>query len=210
LIHVLVVDDHPIVRLGWKRLLTEDAGIEVTGEAANAAEATAILQKTKFDAIILDISLPDRSGLELLEDIHVDYPETPVLIVSMHEAEQYAINAFKNGASGYLTKQSAADELSAAIKTIVSGKKFIDPKLAQLLAEQVANHGDADPVARLSGREIQILKLMSNGKKPSEIAELLSISVKTVGTYRARIMDKLSFENNAQIVRFALEHRLTD
>lgn len=205
---VLIADDHIIVRKGLKQILSEGLhGFEYE-EASNAHEALTILQKKSFDIVILDVSMPGKSGLDLLKDVKVLRPKLPVLILSVHPEDQYALRVMKAGASGYLTKNSAPEELVQAVKKILKGGKYVSTSFSERLVELLCDPANTEPHHRLSDREFEVLKLIASGKTVSEIAAQLSLSVKTVSTYRSRILDKLQLSTNAELTRYALQHRL--
>ena len=205
---VLVADDHAIVRKGLKQILLDEYPFGEIEECSNAEE---LLQKANdgdWDVIISDISMPGRSGLEALHQIRLSHPRLPVLILSMHPEEQYAIRALKAGASGYCSKDQAHEELVNAVKKVLTGKKYITPSLAETLATQLEEENQPEPFNRLSDREFDVFKLLAGGKSVSEIAENLSLSATTISTYRARILGKMSFKTNADLIRYALEKKL--
>ena len=205
---VLVADDHAIVRKGLKQILLDEYPFGQIEECSNAEE---LLQKANdgdWDVIISDISMPGRSGLEALHQICLSHPRLPVLILSMHPEEQYAIRALKAGASGYCSKDQAHEELVNAVRRVLTGKKYITPSLAETLATQLEEENQPEPFNRLSDREFDVFKLIAGGKSVSEIAESLSLSATTISTYRARILGKMSFKTNADLIRYALEKKL--
>jgi two-component system, NarL family, invasion response regulator UvrY len=208
---ILIVDDHAIVRRGLKQILEGEIDPVIVGEAQNAQEA---LQKTNneiWDMIILDINLPDRNGLDLLSEFHFKYPKLPIMIMSMYSEDQFALRAFKTGAVGYLNKQSAPEELVKAIKKIASGGKYVSEIMAELLASNVDKQEEDKPLQEiLSDREYQVFLLLAAGKTVSEISNNLSLSVKTVSTYRARLLEKMNLKNNAELIYFAAHHHLAD
>ena len=205
---VLVADDHAIVRKGLKQILLDEYPFGEVEECANTEE---LLQKAidgNWDVIISDISMPGRSGLEALQQIRVAHPRLPVLILSMHPEEQYAIRALKAGASGYCSKELAQEELVNAVRKVLSGKKYITPTLAETLAAQLEEENGKEPYKRLSDREFDVFRLLAGGKSVSEIADILSLSSTTISTYRARILTKMNFKTNADLIRYALETKL--
>ena len=208
MIRVLIVDDHTIVRKGIQQLLEDTDDIRIEGEACRASEMFRKLDEKEFDVILLDISLPGRSGVEALKHLKDNYPEIPVLILSMYPEEQYALRVMKSGASGYLTKESAPDEMVHAIRTTARGKKYISTSLAEALAEHINGYAEKPEYKNLSDREFEVLKRIASGQPLTEIAEHLSLSVKTISTYRSRILNKLGLNNNSDIVRYAMNHRL--
>ncbi|KPK19322.1 MAG: LuxR family transcriptional regulator [Betaproteobacteria bacterium SG8_41] len=210
MIRVLLADDHTIVRAGLKELLSETGDITVSGEANDGAEALARIRESDYDVAVLDMSMPGRSGIELIRQVKRERPRLPILVLSMHSEEQYAVRALKAGASGYLTKESAADQLVAAIRRIAAGGAFVTPETAQRLALDVNAAGAAAPHTLLSDREFQVLRLIADGKSVSEIAKQLTLSVKTISTHKTRIMRKMRLANQAELIRYAIEHELLD
>lgn len=212
MIKVMITDDHQLVREGLKRIVKEDTSdIKVVQEASNAAELLQALSKELPDIVILDIAMPGRGGLDVLKDIKEFYPKLPVLILSMHPEDRFAIRAIKAGASGYLTKTSIADELVKAIRVIVTRKKrYISANVAEQLAEQMDRNFEKNKHETLSDREYQILCMIASGKKSSAIAEELSLSVQTIHTYRARLKQKMNISSVVDLTRYALQHNLID
>ncbi len=210
MIRVLLADDHPIVRAGLKELLSETGDMTVSGEANNGAEALARIREGDYDIAVLDMSMPGRSGIELIRQVKQERPRLPILVLSMHSEEQYAVRALKAGASGYLTKESAADQLVAAIRRIAAGGAFVTPETAQRLALDANGAATGAPHTRLSDREFQVLRLIASGTSVSEIARQLSLSVKTISTHKTRIMRKMQLANQAELIRYAIEHKLLD
>lgn len=209
MIRVLIADDHTIVREGLKRILADDSEVELVGEAADGVEATDKARELKPDVVVLDISMPKRSGIDALSDIRRVAEGTRVLILSMHPEDQYAIRCLRDGADGYLTKESAPELLVKAIRKVHQGGKYVSPALAEKLALHLVHGEDEAPHQRLSDRELEVLILIGRGKTVSEIAENLYLSVKTVSTYRSRVLEKLALENNAQLMRYAIDNELT-
>ena len=208
MINILLVDDHAIFREGLKKIIENTTGMEVSGEADNGEEALQQINSQKFDLVILDISLPGQSGLEVLKDIKRDFLKLPVLILSMHSEEQYARRLLKAGASGYLKKDSAFDQLVSAIRTIDSGKKYISPVVAHILAEFIGRDTEKDRHELLSDREFQVLCLIASGKTVTEISNEISLSDKTISTYRARILEKMKMKTNAELTFYAINNKL--
>lgn len=207
---VLVADDHAIVRKGLKQILLDEYPFGEIEECSNAEELLQKANDGKWDVIISDISMPGRSGLEALHQIRQSHPRLPVLILSMHPEEQYAIRALKAGASGYCSKDLAHEELVNAVKRVLTGKKYITPTLAETLATQLEEESQAEPYERLSDREFDVFRLLAAGKSVSEIAEILSLSTTTISTYRARILTKMNLKTNADLIRYALEKKLIE
>jgi DNA-binding NarL/FixJ family response regulator len=207
--HILIVDDHTIVRQGLKRIIEDVAGLTVTGEAANADEAMDFLSGHVFDLVILDINLPGKSGLEILTDIKRLHPGLPVLVLTMHPEEQFAIRVLRLGASGYLNKDSPSDEIIDAILTILGGRRYLSASLSEMLLDDLSPTKERLPHETLSDREYQVLRMIGDGKTASEIAVELSLSVKTISTYRTRLLEKLKMTTNAELMRYALTNKLS-
>jgi DNA-binding NarL/FixJ family response regulator len=209
-IKVFIADDHAIVREGLKQILAETRDIVVAGEAECGLDAVKLFRKSGCHVVLLDISLPDRSGIEVLKQIKKDKPELAVLMLSMHREDQYAIRSLKAGAAGYLTKQSAPKELVNAIRQVASGLKYISPALAQELANHVGDDHEAAPHEALSDREYQTLTMIASGKTVGAIAKELSLSVKTVSEYRARLLSKMKLKNSAELTHYAIKNQLIE
>ncbi len=210
MIKVLLVDDHTILREGLKQILTETDDIQVAGEAADGQEAIRQLQALEVDVMIMDMSMPGRSGLELLRQIKLEKPKLPVLILSMHSEEQYAVRAYRSGAAGYLTKDTASTLLVTAIRKVATGGIFISPGSAERMAMEF-NVGRSDenlPHTQLSDREFQIFQLIVEGKGLTEIANQLSLSVKTVSTHKTHILEKMHLTNTAELIRYAVKNQV--
>jgi len=197
-----------VVRHGLKQILAEAFNGAIFGEAGNAGEVLAGIEKEPWDVVVLDISMPDRSGLEVLCDIRKLRPKLPVLVLSMHPENQFAVRVLRDGASGYLTKASAPEELVGAIKKVLAGGRYVSTGLAEKLAADLSVNTDKPPQEFLSNREYQVLRLLASGKIVSEIAEELRLSVKTISTYRARVLEKMHLRNNAQLMHYAMENHL--
>ena len=210
MIKILVADDHAIVREGLKQIVAEESDMIVAGEASNANELFTFVNNESWDVIVLDINMPGKSGLEALKDIKLRYSELPVLILSMFSEDQYGIRAIKAGASGYLKKVSAPTELVTAIRKIVSGGKYINPSLAEKLADKFGDTGKESLHENLSDREYQIMCNIALGKSAEEIAQDLSISINTVYTYRNRILDKMSMKSNVELTQYVLSNKLIE
>lgn len=210
MIRVLIVDDHSIVRQGLRRILEEADGIEVGAEAANGVEALKKLRAAKPNVVLLDISMPEKNGFDTLRQIMEGNSEIKVLILSMYPEDQYAVRLMKAGASGYMTKDTAPEQLVEAVRKVVAGKKYISPALAELLLQECGTDSCKPSHELLSNREYQVLRLLGSGKTASEIAESLSISVKTVSTYRAHILEKMKLKNNAELTFYVMENGLSD
>ncbi len=207
-IKILIADDHPIVREGFKQVLSETTDMLVADEAGNGQEVLNLIRNNTYDLILLDISMPGRSGLEILKELRSEYPKLPVLIVSIYPEEQYAIRAFRAGASGYLTKASAPHELIAAIRKISKGGRYISSSLAEKLTYYLDIDAVKPPHELLSDREYQVMLLIASGKTVTEIARELCLSVKTISTYRTHILEKMRMKNNAEITLYAVQNRL--
>jgi len=207
-IRVVLVDDHPVVRRGLRETLSADAGIAVVAEAAESEEVLATLAAHPCDVLLLDISLPGRGGLEVLKDVRRDFPRIKVLIVSTHDEAQYAVRAIRAGAAGYLTKSSPPEELVQAVRALALTGRYITDSVAAALAEFAVDDRSAPAHERLSDREHEVLRLLTDGLTVSDIAERLSLSVKTVSTYRTRLAEKLGVRTTSELVRYALEHKL--
>jgi len=210
MIRVLLADDHAIVRAGLKEILTDTGDIEVAGEAANGQEVLARVSAQDFDVAVLDLSMPGRNGIELIKLVKAEKPKLRILVLSMHSEEQYAVRALKAGASGYLSKESAADELVAAIRRIAGGGAYVTPETAERLALGAAPRAEAAAHTLLSDREFQVFRMIARGASVTDIARELSLSVKTISTHKTRILGKMGLANQAELIRYALEHRLLD
>ena len=210
MIKILIADDHGIIRKGIKQILSRTSDIEVTAEASTGQEALEKIWTSHVDLVILDISLPGRNGLEILKQIKSQKPKLPVLILSMYPEEQYAVRVLRAGASGYLTKESDKNELVEAIRRIAEGKKYITPSLAEKLASELEPSNDKALHERLSDREYHILCLIAKGKSSNEIAEELALSVKTVSTHRARVLEKMGMKSNAELTYYAVQSKLVE
>jgi DNA-binding NarL/FixJ family response regulator len=208
MIRILVADDHTVVRQGVKQILADVQDMTVKEEAQNGVETIQKITENEFDVVLLDISMPGRSGLEVLEDIKAQRPKLPVLILSMHPEEQYAVRALKAGASGYLTKASAPQELIGAIRKVAGGGKYVTVSLAEKLADELEIDTQKLPHERLSNREHQVMLMLAEGKSVSDIAEELCLSVKTISTYRTRIMSKMGMKKNAELTLYAVHSKL--
>jgi DNA-binding NarL/FixJ family response regulator len=209
-IHVLIADDHAIVRQGLKQILSETEDLLVTGEADDGAEALNLARQQPWDVFLLDVSMPNRNGIDTLKQLKKEFPRLPVLILSMHPEEQYAVRALKAGASGYLTKQSAPELLVTAIRQVASGKKYLSPAVAQQLAEAISDNSDKSPHERITDREYQVLVMIAAGKTLTQIADSLNLGVATVSTYRARLLEKMGLKSTAELIRYGLEHGLAE
>lgn len=211
MIKVVITDDHAILRRGLRQIIDETTDLAVVGEAENSAQALKFVRENPCDVMLLDISMPDRNGIDTLKMLKKEFPKLSVLMLSMHPENQYAVRALRAGAAGYLSKQSAAGQLVAAIREAAKGKKYVTP----LVAEELANHlsrGDEENPGHhlLSNREFQTMRLMASGKTLTEIAEELSLSIKTISVYRARVLEKLQLKNTAEITHYAIKNQLVE
>lgn len=209
-IRVFIADDHAIVREGLKQILADSRDIVVGGEAENGLDAIRLFPKSRCHVMLLDISMPDKNGIEVLKQIKKEHPDTQVLMLSMHREDQYAIRSLKAGAAGYLTKQAAPKELVVAIRQVAAGQKYVSAALAQALASQVGDDHDTPVHDTLSDREYQTLTLIASGKTVSDIALELSLSVKTVSEYRARLLVKMKLKNSAELTHYAIRNHLVE
>lgn len=208
MIRILIADDHAIVRRGLMQILSEIPEVKAIDEASNSQEVLSKIGRTSYDLVILDISMPGRSGLDLLKQLKVERPNIRVLMLSMHPEEQYAVRALKAGASGYLSKESAPEELVNAARKILRGGKYVSPSLAEMFASDITRDSDRAPHELLSDREFEIMRMIASGKTIKEIGDELALSVKTVSTYRSRILAKTNLKNNADITRYAIKNGL--
>lgn len=205
---IILVDDHELIREGLKKVIAKETDIEVVGEAGNAAEMFELLNTNEIDIIVLDITLPERSGLDLIEEIKSQSPASKILILSMHPEDRFAVRALRAGAAGYLTKGSAAKSLIEALRKIETGRKYISASLAEQLASELDSDYEKPLHENLSTREFEVMRLIAEGKAVSEIANMLCISVNTVTSYRSRVMEKMKMKSNAEIIRYAIEQKL--
>jgi two-component system invasion response regulator UvrY len=210
MIHAIIADDHAVVRRGLKELLTESGRIEVSGEAGTAREVLDHVRTQPCDVLILDINLPDKSGLDLLPELKHEWPDLPVLILTVSSEDQFAIRALRAGASGYLTKASAPSQLVDAVQKVVEGGRYISPAVAERLAAIVGSDSDLPPHETLSNREYQVTRMLASGKTVSEIAEEMNLSVKTISTYRSRVLEKMGMRTNAELTYYAVRNQLVD
>jgi two-component system invasion response regulator UvrY len=210
MLRILTVDDHAVVRKGVKTIFERVPGTATFGEASNAQEAFKLVREQDWDIVVLDITLGDRSGIEVMKELKHIRPKLPILILSMHSEAQYARRAFKAGAAGYITKDSLPDELARAIHKVAQGGKYVSPALAEMLVGDIDNCLDRAPHEGLSDREFEIMCLIASGKTVSEIANLLSRSVKTISTYRTRILEKTGMRTNAEITYYVIQNKLIE
>jgi DNA-binding NarL/FixJ family response regulator len=210
MIRILIADDHAIVRAGLKQFVADQADMTVVGEAATGAETVSLVRSEPYDVVLLDISMPDRNGVDTLKQLKQIRPEMPVLMLSAHAEEQYAVNLLRAGAAGYVSKETASTQLVQAIRTVTRGRKYVSPDLAQVLADGVTGQGDAPLHTSLSQREFQIFCKLAGGMPVSKIAQELFLSVKTVSTYRSRVLEKMAMKTNADLTYYAIKNRLIE
>lgn len=208
MIRVLIVDDHTIFRSGLKRLFSDENDISVVDEASNSTEALDKIRKHELDLVLMDVSMAGRSGLEALESLRIEFPQLPVLILSMYSEEQYAVVAMKAGANGYLSKDAEPAELIGAIRKIAAGGRYLTNRGTELMLMQFSGKDDRPTHQKLSTREFEIMRMIANGISLTEIGERLNISVKTVSTYRTRILEKIGVKSNAELAKFALRNEI--
>jgi len=205
-----VADDHTIVREGLKQLLTAAGDLEVVAEAQNGFEVMDRVRALDFDVLLLDMSMPGKSGIELIKQVHAEKPRLRILILSMHEEHQYAVRAIRAGAAGYLTKEGASAQLVSAIRRVAGGGAYISADVAEQLALGAMPGAKGPPHSTLSDREFQIFRMIAEGRSVSDIAERLNLSVKTVSTHKANILQKMNMSTQAELIRYALTHRLVE
>ena len=210
MIRALIADDHAVVRQGLRQILQETSDMQVTGEAATGPEALERARGDSYDVVVLDITMPGRSGFEVLKELRVERPELPVLVLSMHAEEQFAVRLLKAGAAGYLNKETAPEELVKAIRKVVAGGRYVSPTLAEKLAFEIDAGSDKLAHETLSDREFQVMRMLASGKTVKEIAAELSLSVKTISTYRARILAKMNLHTNAELIHYAITNQLVE
>ncbi|HEV8540135.1 MAG TPA: response regulator transcription factor [Nitrospiraceae bacterium] len=206
MIRVVIADDHAVVRKGLRQILSAESDIEVAGEAANADELLRLVRKQRWDAVVLDITMPGKSGLEVLKELKQERPRLPVLILTIHAEDQFGVRAMRAGALGYLTKEGAPTELVRAVRKVVAGERYVSPSLA----EAFATSSNAPVHQILSDREYEVMRFLASGKTATGVAKELKLSVKTISTYRSRILDKLRLKNTAELMKFAIRNRLVD
>jgi two-component system invasion response regulator UvrY len=209
MIRVLIADDHPIVRRGLLQIVADQPDMTVAADTGDGREALQLADTTPLDVVVLDMSMPGLSGLEVLNELRRRHPRLPVLVLSGHPEGELALRLLKAGAAGYLNKEIAPEELAGAIRRVAGGKRYVSATLADLLADSLQK-GENPPQASLSDREYQVLRLIASGKTVSEIASEIALSVKTISTYRARILEKMNMRTNAELVRYAIRNRLVD
>jgi two-component system, NarL family, invasion response regulator UvrY len=206
----LIADDHAIVRTGLKQILISTKDISEVDEAADGHEVLQLCRENEYGLMVLDISMPNLSGLDALVTLNDQFPELPVLVLSMHPEKQFAMRALKLGAAGYLTKDAAPEELCNAVKKILEGKKYITPEFAEIMLNEINNSDDKPLHKLLSGREFQILRLIASGQAPAQIADVLCLSVKTIGSYRQRILQKLSLKSTSDLIHYAIKNNIIE
>jgi DNA-binding NarL/FixJ family response regulator len=207
---ILLVDDHQIVRQGLKNLIELERDLEVADEASSGIEALNLIRKNKYDIVVLDISMPDKNGVDTLHDLKHIAPDLPVLVLSGYAEEQYALNLMRSGCKGYLSKDADSEEIIKAIRSIANGKKYISSELAELLTNELSHPSEKQLHEMLSEREFQVFIKLAGGLSPTKIADELTISIKTVSTYRTRILEKMSLNNNADLTYYAIKYGLLD
>jgi len=210
MIRAIVADDHAVVRRGLRELLAESSEVTVIGEAGTARETLEQVRNGKWDVLVLDINLPDGSGLDVLRQVKQEYPQLPVLILTIYAEEQFAVRALRAGAAGYLTKESAPEELLDAIRKVVHGGRYISPALAERLALLADPQAERQPHETLSDREFQVFRTLASGRTVSQVADALHLSVKTVSTYRARVLEKMGLQTNAELTMYAVRNGIVE
>lgn len=205
---IIIADDHPVVRAGLRQILVESGEIRRIAEACDGQDLLEKLKKNRYDIILLDITMPGRNGLEILKELRVLYPSIPVLVLSVHPEEQYALRVIRAGAAGYLTKETAPENLLDAVRRIRGGKKYITQEIAEILAASLDERGDVAPHLRLSDREFETFRMIALGKSLTEIAGEMFLNVKTISTYRRRILDKMNMKSTAELVNYAVKNGL--
>jgi len=210
MIRILIADDHAIVRAGLRQFIADQVDMEVTAEAASGSETVSAVRAADFDVVLLDISMPDKNGIDTLKTLKHVKPELPILMLSAYAEDQYAVNLLRAGAAGYLNKEAASTQLVGAIRTVVHGRKYVSPSLAQILADGVSGDADRPLHAELSQREFQIFCKLAAGAAVSKIADELNLSVKTVSTYRTRILEKMAMKSNADLTYYAIKNGLIE
>lgn len=210
MIKILIADDHAIVRRGLKQIVAEGPNMAVMGEAQNAKAVLELIRKENWDVVVLDITMPGKWGLDVLKELKIERPKLPVLVLSMHPEDQFAVRALKAGAAGYMTKESAPEELVEAIRKVFAGGKYVSPSLMEKLVSDLEIDTQKPLQETLSDREYQVMRRLAAGKTVGEIAEELSLSVKTISTYRTRILEKMRMSTNAELIHYALRNGLVD
>jgi two-component system invasion response regulator UvrY len=208
MIRILIADDHAIVRHGLRQIIEDNGGMRVVAEAESGSDALRKIREIDCDVVLLDISMPDMSGIDVLKQIHAERPQLPILILSIYPEDQYATRLIKAGAAGYMTKESAPAEVIQALLRVAGGKKYISPAVAEMLADELGTDEEKLPHQILSDREYQIFLLLASARTVTEIADTLALSVKTISTYRSRILEKMRLSNNAELMRYAVDNHL--
>lgn len=210
MISIMLADDHQLIREGMKKVLRDETDMKITAEAGNGTEVMKILRSSPVDVVILDVNMPGRSGIDILGELRKEFPKTAVLVLSIHPEDVLAVRALQAGALGYITKDSSPDLIVKAIRKVASGKHFISERLAERLAENITAGPEEIPHKKLSDREYEVFQLIGSGKTVSEIADSLSLSVPTISTYRARILEKMNMKTNSEIIHYAIKHRINE
>jgi DNA-binding NarL/FixJ family response regulator len=209
-LRILIADDHPIVRQGLKQILASEPDVVAVGEAENAQKALELVRKQHWDVVVLDITMPGRGGLDVLKELRHERPKLPVLVLSAHPEDQYAVRVLRGGAAGYMTKEKAPEELIKAIKKVLHGGKYLSESLAEKLAFDLETDSEKPLHETLSDREYQVMLMIASGKTATQISKKLCLSVKTISTYRTRILEKMGMKSNAELMRHAIQNRLID
>ena len=210
MIRIFITDDHSLIREGLKKIINDEKDISIIGEAGNAKDTMSFVLSKNIDMLILDLNLPDKSGLDLLKELKSLKPELKILILSMHPEDRFAMRVLRAGASGYITKESVGEELVRAIRKVYNGGKYVSESLAEMLAIEIQGGGDKPIHEILSDREFQVLQMIASGKTLAEISEALSLAVTTISTYRARVLEKLNLHSNAELIHYAITNKLLD
>ncbi len=210
MIRIVIADDHEIVRAGLKQIISDDTDMEIAGESNNGENLIELIKKYDYDVVLLDLKMSGISGIEVIKHIKAIKPDLPIIVLSMHAEDQYAVRTIKAGASGYITKETAAENLINAVRKVVSGGKYISPTLAETLADSIAGGGMDLPHEKLTDREFQVLCMIASGKTVSDIGSELFLSVKTISTYRQRILEKMNLKNNSELTHYAIKNNLLD
>lgn len=205
---VLIADDHAVVRKGFAQIISETMDLEVTAEAESGDEVLDLVRDSELDVVVLDLNMPGKSGFETLKQLQAQHPDLPILVLSVHGEDQYAVRVLRAGASGYLPKESAPDDLVEAVRRVAEGRKYMSPAVAESLLDRMDADTEGPLHESLSDREFQVMRLLASGKRVSDIADMLSLSVKTISTYRSRVLDKMDMDSNADLTRYAIEHEL--
>lgn len=210
MIRIFITDDHSLIREGLKKIINDEKDISIIGEAGNAKDTMSFVLNKNIDILILDLNLPDKSGLDLLKELKSLKPELKILILSMHPEDRFAMRVLRAGAAGYITKESVGEELVRAIRKVYNGGKYVSESLAEMLAFEIQGGGDKPIHEVLSDREFQVLQMIASGKTLAEISEALSLAVTTISTYRARVLEKLNLHSNAELIHYAITNKLLD